>query len=95
MYLTNRLVEDPPYLAEIRKRREGIDYWGLGLLVVAIGALQIMLDKGQEDDWFSSRFIITCAVIGGHRALALHLARTHASSTPSSICASTCSAMWA
>ena len=64
MYFTNRLVEDPPYLAEIRKRREGIDYWGLGLLVVAIGALQIMLDKGQEDDWFSSRFILTCAVIG-------------------------------
>ena len=63
LYLSNRLVEDPPYLAEIRKRKEGIDYWGLGLLVVAIGALQIMLDKGQEDDWFSSRFIITLAVI--------------------------------
>jgi len=63
LYLSNRLVEDPPYLAEIRKRKEGIDYWGLGLLVVAIGALQIMLDKGQEDDWFSSRFITTLAVI--------------------------------
>ena len=63
LYLSNRLVEDPPYLAEIRRRKEGIDYWGLGLLVVAIGALQIMLDKGQEDDWFSSRFIITLAVI--------------------------------
>ena len=63
LYLSNRLVEDPPYLAEIRKRKEGIDYWGLGLLVVAIGALQIMLDKGQEDDWFSSRFIITLAVV--------------------------------
>ena len=63
LYLSNRLVEDPPYLAEIRKRKEGIDYWGLGLLIVAIGALQIMLDKGQEDDWFSSRFIITLAVI--------------------------------
>ena len=63
LYLSNRLVEDPPYLAEIRKRREGIDYWGLGLLVVAIGALQIMLDKGQEDDWFSSHFITTLAVV--------------------------------
>jgi len=62
LYLTNRVVEDPPYLAAIRKRREGIDYWGLGLLIVAIGALQIMLDKGQEDDWFSSRFIVTLAV---------------------------------
>ena len=64
LYLTNRMVEDPPYLAAIRKKREGIDYWGLGLLVVAIGALQIMLDKGQEDDWFASRLITTCAVVG-------------------------------
>ena len=65
LYLTNRVVEDPPYLDAVRKRREGIDYWGLGLLVVSIGALQILLDKGQEDDWFSSRFISTCAVIAG------------------------------
>lgn len=63
MFLSNRLVEDPPYLADIRKKREGVDGWGLGLLIVAIGALQIMLDKGQEDDWFSSNFIISCAVI--------------------------------
>lgn len=63
LYLTNRVVEDPPYLAAIRKRKEGIDYWGLGLLVVSIGALQVMLDKGQEDDWFSSRFITTCFVV--------------------------------
>jgi DHA2 family multidrug resistance protein len=63
LYLTSRLVEDPPYLAAIRKRREGVDYWGLGLLVVSIGALQIMLDKGQEDDWFGSRFIVTCTVV--------------------------------
>jgi len=63
LYLTNRLVEDPPYLAEIRKRGERIDYWGLGLLVVAIGAIQVMLDKGQEDDWFSSHFIVICAVV--------------------------------
>lgn len=63
LYLTNRVVEDPPYLEKIRKRKEGIDYWGLGLLVVSIGALQVLLDKGQEDDWFSSRFITTCTII--------------------------------
>lgn len=63
LYMTNRVVEDPPYVAEIRKRKEGVDYWGLGLLVVTIGALQTMLDKGQEDDWFSSRFITTCFVV--------------------------------
>jgi DHA2 family multidrug resistance protein len=63
LFLTSRVVEDPPYLAEIRKRREGVDYWGLGLLILAIGALQIMLDKGQEDDWFGSGFIVTCAIV--------------------------------
>jgi DHA2 family multidrug resistance protein len=46
LYLSNRLVEDPPYLAEVRKRREGIDYWGLGLLIISIGAIQILLDMG-------------------------------------------------
>jgi len=63
LYLTNRVVEDPPYLAAIRSKRVGVDYWGLGLLVVTIGALQTLLDKGQEDDWFSSRFIVTLSVI--------------------------------
>jgi DHA2 family multidrug resistance protein len=61
--LTQRLVEDPPYLAATRKKKEGVDYWGLGLLVLFIGSLQMMLDKGQEDDWFSSRFITTAAVL--------------------------------
>src|SRR5208282_5982672 len=49
----------------IRKKREGIDYWGLGLLVVFIGALQMTLDKGQEDDWFSSSFISTAVILAG------------------------------
>src|SRR5947209_14053496 len=61
--MTNPVVEDPPYIAEIRARKESADYWGLGLLVVTIGALQTMFDKGQEDDWFSSRFITTCFVV--------------------------------
>jgi DHA2 family multidrug resistance protein len=63
LILTQRLVEDPPYLAARRKKREGIDYWGLGLLVIFIGSLQMMLDKGQEDDWFSSNFIVTAAIL--------------------------------
>jgi DHA2 family multidrug resistance protein len=57
LILTQRLVEDPPYLAKVRKKKQGVDYWGLGFLVVFIGALQMLLDKGQEDDWLSSGFI--------------------------------------
>jgi DHA2 family multidrug resistance protein len=47
-------IFDPPY---IRRGKGGVDYWGIGLLAVGIGALQIMLDKGQEADWFGSRFV--------------------------------------
>jgi MFS transporter, DHA2 family, multidrug resistance protein len=48
-------LQDPPYLKNGRSGR--IDYLGFGLLALWIGCLQIMLDKGQDDDWFSSNFI--------------------------------------
>ncbi len=63
LLLTSRIVEDPPYLLRLRKKAGSIDGIGLGLLAVTIGALQMVFDKGQEDDWFGSRFIITCTVI--------------------------------
>ena len=58
--LTQAFVWDPPYL---RRERTGIDYWGIGLLTVGMGCLQVMLDKGQEEDWFSSHFIVALAVL--------------------------------
>jgi DHA2 family multidrug resistance protein len=66
--MTRLYVFDPSY---IQAQRRGIDYWGLGLLVLGIGALQIVLDKGQEDDWFSSTFILTLAVVSGIALVAL------------------------
>ena len=57
-------IHDPPY---IKRGEGGVDYWGIGYLALGIGALQIVLDKGQEDDWFASHFILTLgifAVIG-------------------------------
>jgi MFS transporter, DHA2 family, multidrug resistance protein len=64
LFLTNRVVEDPPFLKREQERRRGIraDYVGLGLLTIAIASLQIALDKGQESDWFASPWI-TGAVI--------------------------------
>ena len=53
-------IQDPPYLKRIKER---IDYWGLGLIVVGIGCLQVVLDKGQREDWFSSAFIMRLAII--------------------------------
>ena len=63
LLLTHRLVEDPPYLiAERAKGKPKIDYMGLSLLVLGIGALQVVLDKGQEKDWFSTTWITVLLV---------------------------------
>lgn len=63
LLLTSRIVEDPPYLKRVRKTVGGIDGLGLGLLALTIGALQLMLDKGQEKDWFGSHLIVACGLI--------------------------------
>ncbi|HEX4004130.1 MAG TPA: DHA2 family efflux MFS transporter permease subunit [Candidatus Acidoferrales bacterium] len=65
LFLTYRVVEDPPYLAEerIKARKGGIDYVGLGLVALGVGALQMVMDKGQELDWFGSRFITVGLVL--------------------------------
>ncbi len=65
LLLTHRIVEDPPYLKKVRERVRSVDGIGLGLLALTIGSLQFMLDKGQQDDWFGSRFIVTCALLAG------------------------------
>ncbi|MEO6239114.1 MAG: DHA2 family efflux MFS transporter permease subunit, partial [Vicinamibacterales bacterium] len=54
LVMTKLYVFDPPYL---RRESSTVDYWGIGLLAVWVGALQIALDLGQEHDWFSSLFI--------------------------------------
>jgi DHA2 family multidrug resistance protein len=61
--LVRRFVEDPPYLQRLKRGGVKLDYVGIALLIVGVGALQILLDKGQEDDWFGSRFITTLVVI--------------------------------
>src|SRR5580692_1759225 len=62
-FLVRRFVEDPPYLARRKSAGIKLDYIGIALLALGIGALQILLDKGQEDDWFGSHFITTLIVI--------------------------------
>jgi DHA2 family multidrug resistance protein len=63
LFLVLHFVEDPPYLAKLKAAGVKLDYIGISLLAFGIGALQILLDKGQEDDWFGSNFITTLAVI--------------------------------
>jgi len=63
LLLVSQLVEDPPYIARLKARLSGFDFIGFSLLTLGVGALQIVLDKGQEDDWFGSHFITTLVVI--------------------------------
>ena len=55
IFMILRFIEDPPYIKNAKPGR--IDGIGLGLLAVWLGALQIILDKGQEDDWFGANWI--------------------------------------
>jgi len=62
-FLVRRFVEDPPYLSRLKAAGVKLDYVGIALLTVGIGSLQVLLDKGQEDDWFGSHFITTLVVL--------------------------------
>jgi DHA2 family multidrug resistance protein len=69
VFLILALVADPPELVAERERRlrEGIriDYIGFALLALGLGALQVVLDRGQQDDWFSSALITSFAIASG------------------------------
>src|SRR5213082_339560 len=62
LFLSQRVVEDPPWV-RLRGRAIRIDYIGLSLIVVGLGALQVVLDKGQRDDWFGSPFITVMFIV--------------------------------
>ncbi len=60
LILIRTFIYDPPY---IRRGSMRVDLWGLGMLAIGMGALQVFFDKGQEEDWFSSHFILALAVV--------------------------------
>jgi MFS transporter, DHA2 family, multidrug resistance protein len=68
--MTRLFIFDPPY---IRRSGRGIDFWGMGMLAVGVGALQIVLDKGQEEDWFSSNWILFLAFLAAGSLIAFVL----------------------
>jgi len=63
LLLTSRLIQDPPYLKRRKLSETKIDYIGLGFVALGLGTLQVVLDKGQRDDWFDSNFILTLSII--------------------------------
>jgi DHA2 family multidrug resistance protein len=66
LFLTSRIVEDPPWVKkQVEQSQKGgikLDFLGFGLLGLTFGSLEFILDKGQEDDWFSSKLITFFAV---------------------------------
>ncbi|HJX01130.1 MAG TPA: DHA2 family efflux MFS transporter permease subunit, partial [Terriglobales bacterium] len=61
--LTSRLIQDPPYFRRRKLSETHIDYIGLSFVALGLGALQIVLDKGQREDWFESNFIVVLSLI--------------------------------
>src|ERR1700738_2084515 len=71
LFLVYRMVEDPPYLRRVKGAGIRGDYIGIALLALGVGALQILLDKGQEEDWFGSHFILTLALVSAISLISL------------------------
>ncbi len=67
LFLTSRIVEDPPWVEkQVKESQKGgmkLDLLGFGLLGLTFGSLEFVLDKGQEDDWFSSNLITFFVII--------------------------------
>ena len=65
LYLSNRMVEDPPFLKQRKEdaKHSKIDFMGLGLVALGVAFLEITLDKGQEKDWFGDPLIRVTAVV--------------------------------
>lgn len=60
VFLTRIVLEDPPHMKEMKAkaRKLSVDWGGLGFISIGLATLEIVLDKGQELDWFGSPFIV-------------------------------------
>jgi MFS transporter, DHA2 family, multidrug resistance protein len=63
LLLTSRLIQDPPYFRRRKFSELKVDYTGLGMVALGLGTLQVVLDKGQRDDWFGSNMILSLSII--------------------------------
>lgn len=72
LMLTSFMVQDPPHLRKAKReaKRQPVDFLGLVLVGTGLGTLQVVLDKGQRDDWFASDFITMFTVIAACALLA-------------------------
>src|SRR5690348_1688127 len=73
--LARLLIRDPVALVEQRKAKLKdafeVDYWGFALIAIGLGALQIVLDKGQQEDWFESTYIVALTAVSAVALIAV------------------------
>ncbi len=63
-FAVTAMVEDPPWVLRARAKLRDFDYIGLGLIALGLGSFQIMLDRGEDEDWFGSPLIVVCGILG-------------------------------
>ena len=68
LLMVSAFVHDPPFMHERRARGGKVDYPGIALLVLSLGLLQMVLDRGQRSDWFESPWVIYATIISSVRA---------------------------
>jgi len=71
--MVSTFVHDPPFMHERRQNKGRVDYLGIMLLVLSLGVLQIVLDRGQRADWFNSSWVVYASVVSGLAFVALFI----------------------
>jgi MFS transporter, DHA2 family, multidrug resistance protein len=75
--MVSAFVHDPPYMRQSRAEKGRVDYLGILLLILSLGALQIVLDRGQRADWFNSPWVVYATVLSGLASVGLALRELH------------------
>jgi DHA2 family multidrug resistance protein len=65
LYLSNRMVEDPPHLVKAREdtKHQRVDFVGLTMIGLALGSFQVVADTGERNDWFASPHIVILSIV--------------------------------
>ncbi|HEX3776589.1 MAG TPA: DHA2 family efflux MFS transporter permease subunit [Polyangiaceae bacterium] len=77
MLLASRMITDPPWLQKVKDNVGTIDVIGLGLITLGLGSLEVVLDKGQESDWFESSFVVGFSIVAAVSLISFILWELH------------------
>jgi DHA2 family multidrug resistance protein len=75
--MVSAFVHDPPFMRNRRENRGKVDYLGIMLLVLSLGVLQLVLDRGQRADWFNAPWVVYATVLSAISFVALALREFH------------------